>query len=55
MRFLAISTSDAPEVVVYPDSGKIGCFERRSEGGGLYELHVRENAVGYYDGESSPG
>ncbi len=55
VRFLAVSTSDAPDVVVYPDSGKIGCFERRSEGGGLYELHVRENAVGYYEGESSPG
>jgi uncharacterized cupin superfamily protein len=55
VRFLAISTSDAPDVVVYPDSGKIGCFERRPEGGGLYELHFRENAVGYYEGESAPG
>ena len=55
VRFLAVSTSDAPEVVVYPDSGKIGCFERRPDGGGLYELHFRENAAGYYDGETSPG
>jgi uncharacterized cupin superfamily protein len=55
VRFLAISTSDAPDIVVYPDSGKIGCFERRPEGGGLYELHLRERAVGYYEGESAPG
>ncbi len=55
VRFLAISTSDAPDIVVYPDSGKIGCYERRPEGGGLYELHLRENAVPYYEGESAPG
>jgi uncharacterized cupin superfamily protein len=55
VRFLAISTSDAPDVVMYPDSGKIGVFERRPEDGGLYELHRRGNAVGYYEGESPPG
>jgi uncharacterized cupin superfamily protein len=55
VRFLAISTSDAPDVVVYPDSGKIGCYERRREGGGLRELHLSENAVDYWDGESAPG
>ena len=55
MRFLAISTSGAPDIVVYPDSGKVGCFERRREGGGLRELHLRENAVGYWEGESPPG
>ena len=45
----------ASSLSFYPDSGKIGCFERRPEGGGLYELHLRENAVGYYEGESPPG
>jgi uncharacterized cupin superfamily protein len=54
-RFLAISTSDAPDIVLYPDSGKVGCYERRPDGGGLRELHLRENAVDYYEGESPPG
>jgi uncharacterized cupin superfamily protein len=54
-RFLAISTSDAPDIVLYPDSGKVGCYERRADGGGLRELHLRENAVDYYEGESPPG
>ena len=55
VRFLAISPSDAPDIVIYPDSGKVGCYERRPDGGGLRELHLRENAVPYYEGESAPG
>ena len=55
VRFLAISTSDAPDIVIYPDSGKVGCYERRPDGGGLRELHFRTNAVDYYAGESPPG
>ena len=55
VRFLAISTSGAPEVVMYPDSGKLGTFERLPEGGGLYELFRRSDAVGYMEGEVPPG
>jgi uncharacterized cupin superfamily protein len=51
VRFLALSTSDALDIVVYPDSNKIACHER----GGLRELHFRANAVDYWDGESPPG
>jgi uncharacterized cupin superfamily protein len=55
VRFLAISTSGMPDVVLYPDSGKLGAFERRPEGGGLYELYRRSDAVDYLDGEEPPG
>jgi uncharacterized cupin superfamily protein len=55
VRFLAISTSGAPDIVVYPYSGKVGAFERRSQGGGLHELFRRSDAVAYLEGEEPPG
>jgi uncharacterized cupin superfamily protein len=55
VRMLAFSTSGAPDIVIRPDSGTIGAFERRPEGGGLY-IHFRaRDAVDYFDGESPPG
>ena len=54
VRFLAFSTSGAPDVVLYPDSNKVGAFERRPEGGGLRELYRRSDAVDYYEGETPP-
>jgi uncharacterized cupin superfamily protein len=53
-RLLAISTSGEPDVVVYPDSGKVGAFERRPDGGGLWTMHRLADAVDYYEGESPP-
>jgi uncharacterized cupin superfamily protein len=50
---LALSTQ-RPDIVVYPDSGKIGVFERRPEGGGLYELFRIADAVDYWEGEQPP-
>ena len=32
VRFLAFSTSGEPDVVIYPDSGKVGAFERLPRG-----------------------
>ena len=55
VRFLAFSTQPGPDIVMYPDSGKVGAFERRPEGGGLYELFRLEDAVDYYEGETPPG
>jgi hypothetical protein len=40
---------------MYPDSGKLGAFERLPEGGGLSELYRRSDAVDYMDGEKPPG
>ena len=54
VRFLAFSTQPGPDIVMYPDSGKVGAFERRPEGGGLYELFRLEDAVDYYEGETPP-
>jgi len=54
VRFLAFSSSGEPDVVLQPDSGKIGAFERRPDGGGLRVWFRREDEREYYDGESPP-
>jgi uncharacterized cupin superfamily protein len=51
VRFLAFSTQGEPDIVMYPDSGKLGAFERRPEGGGLYKLFRLADEVDYWDGE----
>jgi uncharacterized cupin superfamily protein len=50
VRFLSFSNQQ-PDVVVYADSGKIGAFERRPGGGGLYKIFRDEDAVDYWAGE----
>jgi uncharacterized cupin superfamily protein len=54
VRFLAVSTQGDPDLVVYPDSGKLGTFERRPQGGGMHALYRMADAVDYYDGEQPP-
>jgi uncharacterized cupin superfamily protein len=54
VRFLSFSTSGEPDVVVYPDSGKLGAFERLAEGGGLHALFRLADEVDYYDGVEPP-
>jgi uncharacterized cupin superfamily protein len=54
VRFLSISTSGEPDIVSYPDSGKLGAFERLPQGGGLFELFRLAEAVDYYDGVEPP-
>jgi uncharacterized cupin superfamily protein len=53
--FLAISSSGRPDVVVYPDSDKIGVGERLPWGGGLRAFFKRGDGVDYYDGEDRTG
>jgi uncharacterized cupin superfamily protein len=55
VRFLAFSTSGEPDVVLQPDSDKIGAFERRPDGGGLRIWFSRADAREYLDGEQRPG
>jgi uncharacterized cupin superfamily protein len=55
IRFLAVSTGGDPDVVLQPDSGKIGAFERRPDGSGLRVWFRSDDEVGYYEGESPPG
>lgn len=53
--FLAISSHGRPDVVVYPDSEKIGVGERLPRGGGLRAFFRRSDGVDYFEGESPPG
>jgi uncharacterized cupin superfamily protein len=55
VTFLAISSSGRPDVVVYPDSGKVGVGERLPKGGGLRGFFLQEHAVGYWTNEDAPG
>jgi uncharacterized cupin superfamily protein len=54
VRFLAFSTNGDPDVVLYPDSGKIGAAERRPDGGGLREMFRLADAVDYWEAEQPP-
>ena len=54
VRFLAVSNSGMPEVVVQVDANKIGCFERRPDGGGLREWYRRGEAVPYFEDVPAP-
>lgn len=54
VRLLVVSPSGVPEICVYPDSDKIGAFDRLQDGGGLRELYRRADAVDYYEGEEPP-
>ena len=54
VRFLAFSTQPGPDLVIYPDSGKIGAYQRLPEGGGFRELFRIADAVDYYEGETPP-
>lgn len=49
--FPAISSHGRPDVVVYPDSDKIGVGERLPKGGGLRAFFRRKDRVDYFDGE----
>ena len=55
VRFVAVSTHGDPDVVIYPDSGKLGAAERLPRGGGLNTMVRIAEAVDYYDGEEAPG
>ncbi len=53
-RFIAVSTNGDPDVVIYPDSGKLSAAERRPRGGGLRTFFRLADQVDYWDGESPP-
>jgi uncharacterized cupin superfamily protein len=54
VRFLAVSTSGEPDIILQPDSGKLGAYERRPEGSGLRAWFRLSDAVDYHDGEAPP-
>lgn len=51
--FLAISSHGRPDIVVYPDSDKIGVGERLPEGGGLRAFFRRSTGVDYWTDEGT--
>jgi uncharacterized cupin superfamily protein len=53
VRFLAFSDQH-PDILLFPDSDKVGVFGRRPEGGGLYEVFRRGDSVDYFEGEEAP-
>jgi uncharacterized cupin superfamily protein len=55
VRFLAVSSHGRPDVVAYPDSGKVGVGASRPRGGGLRAFFRRGDEVDYWDGEEPPG
>jgi len=54
VRFLALSTSGTPELVVYPDAGKMGATERRPDGFSVRIEIPEETDVDYWRGETPP-
>lgn len=53
--FLAISSHGRPDIVVYPDSDKIGVGERLPHGGGLRAFFSRDSGVDYWGRERPLG
>ena len=51
VRFLSVSTNGSPDIVLYPDSGKVGAFARGAGNTGFRGLFREGDAVDYWDGE----
>lgn len=54
VRFLAFSTSGHPDLVIYPDSQKLGAAERRPGGWTLRAVVPDSAHVDYWHGEVPP-
>jgi uncharacterized cupin superfamily protein len=54
VRFLAVSTQGDPDLVFYPDSQKMGGWERLPQGGGFGGMFRLDDEVDYYEGERPP-
>jgi uncharacterized cupin superfamily protein len=55
VALLAVSSNGRPDVIVYPDTDRIGVGERLPQGGGLRAFFKREDArIDYFDGERFP-
>jgi uncharacterized cupin superfamily protein len=51
ITFLAISSSGRPDIVVYPDSDKVGAGERLPREDGAWAFFRRRDEVDYWEGE----
>jgi hypothetical protein len=43
-----------PDIVIRPDSGTLGAYERLPRGSGLRAVFRMDDTVDYYDGEQPP-
>ncbi len=52
-RFVVAAATATPEVVEYPDAGKVAAMARTpsQQGAHLWSMHLLESATGYWDGE----
>jgi uncharacterized cupin superfamily protein len=55
VRFLSVSSHGRPDIVVYPDSNKVGAAERDPQGTGFRAYFHLEDQVDYWKGEEPPG
>ena len=57
VRYILAASQGSPEIIEYPDSGKIAAMARTetSAGGPLFSMHRLADDVDYFDGESGPG
>jgi uncharacterized cupin superfamily protein len=53
VSFLALSTNGEPDIVLYPDAGKVGVSERRPDGSGFGAYFFADAAVDYWQGVDS--
>lgn len=53
-RFVVAAANTTPEVVEYPDSGKVAAMAKTQSQHGpqLWTMHFLEQATGYWDGEA---
>lgn len=51
LRYLAVSTTESPELVEYPDSGKFGVLAELPEEGRFAFIGRPERSLGYWEGE----
>jgi uncharacterized cupin superfamily protein len=54
VRFLAFSTNGEPDIVIRPDSGTLGAFDRLPPGASLRAMFRLSDTVDYHDGEQAP-
>jgi uncharacterized cupin superfamily protein len=53
VRFLTVSTNGSPDIVLYPDAGKLGFAQRNPDGSGLHRFFFLDQSVDYWDGVDS--
>ena len=55
VRYVVAASQGSPEIIEYPDSGKIAAMSRTetSAGGPLFTIHRLADDVDYFDGEST--